>query len=144
MKQQLKRNERVVRRGHGQAGFTLVELMVVIAILAILASVVGVNVLGAFGEGNRAAAKSQIQSLRDAVVMYKLEHHKMPPDLNALVNNSKRNYLNQSTVPKDPWGHDYVYQQNGSEFTIITYGADGSQGGEGENADISSDNMQEE
>lgn len=130
-------------RGQGQAGFTLVELMVVIAILAILASVVGVNVLGAFGEGNRAAAKSQIQSLRDAVVMYRLEHRKMPPDLNALVNNSKRNYLNQSSVPKDPWGHDYVYQVQGSEFRIISYGADGVQGGDGENADIDSDNLQE-
>ena len=144
MQQQLKRNTRRPSRGHGQAGFTLVELMVVIAILAILASVVGVNVIGAFGRGNQSAAKTQIQSLRDAVVMYKLEHRKLPPDLGALVNNSKRNYLNQSVVPKDPWGADYLYQQEGSKFRIISYGADGSQGGQGEDADIDSDNMQEE
>jgi general secretion pathway protein G len=130
------------RRRRGQSGFTLVELMVVIAILAILASVVGVNVLGAFGQGTQAAAKTEIKVLQSAVVQFKLEHRKLPSSLDELVSNSRRNYLDSKELPKDPWGNAYIYQVEGSNFRIGSYGADGSQGGDGENADIWSDQIQ--
>ncbi len=129
------------RKGHEMAGFTLIELMVVIAILSILAAVVGVNVLGAFGEGSIAAAKTEIKSLADAVIMFKLENGKFPPDLETLINNPKRSYLDKSEVPADPWGNKYVYQVEGATFRIISYGADGTPGGEGENADIANDSI---
>lgn len=128
-------------RKRGQAGFTLVELMVVIAILAILASVVGFNLLGAIGEGNQGAAKTEIKTLQGAVVMYKLHHGKFPPDLESLVNNQRQNYLDKKEIPADPWGNKYMYTVEGSNFRIVSYGGDGQPGGEGENADISSDNI---
>lgn len=134
------REQRKARRA--QAGFTLVELMVVIAILAILASVVGVNVLGAFGQGTQAAAKTEIKALQSAVIQFKLEHRKLPGTLDELVTNSRRNYLDTKELPKDPWGNAYVYQIEGGNFRIGSYGADGSQGGDGENADIWSDQIQ--
>lgn len=135
-------NERKQDVRRGEAGFTLIELMVVIAILAILATVVGVNVLNAFGRGNEAAAKTAIKSLSDAVIMFKLENHKLPATLDELVTNAKqRNYLDKKEVPPDPWGNKYLYQVNGSEFKIMSYGADGSAGGDGENADIASDDI---
>lgn len=130
------------RRGcGGTAGFTLIELMVVIAILSILAAVVGVNVLGAFGEGSIAAAKTEIKSLADAVIMFKLENGKFPPDLETLINNPKRNYLSKNEIPADPWDNKYIYQVEGATFRIISYGADGTPGGDGENADIASDSI---
>ncbi|HNR29267.1 MAG TPA: type II secretion system major pseudopilin GspG [Candidatus Hydrogenedentes bacterium] len=129
-------------RGSGAAaGFTLIELMVVIAILSILAAVVGVNVLGAFGQGSVAAAKTEIKSLADAVIMFKLENGKFPSDLETLINNPKRNYLNKNEIPADPWGNKYVFQADGANFRIISYGADGTPGGDGENADIASDSI---
>lgn len=135
--------KRETKQRRAEGGFTLVELMVVIAILAILASVVGVNVLGAFGEGAQSAAKTQVKALSDAVVMYKLENKgKLPSDLQSLVNNPKRNYLDKKEVPEDPWGNEYTYEVSGSDFRIISYGADGSPGGEGEEADIISNELQ--
>ena len=125
----------------GQAGFTLVELMVVIAILAILASVVGFNLLGAIGEGNQGAAKTEIKTLSGAVVMYKLHHGKFPPDLESLINNQRQNYLDKKEIPSDPWGNKYLYTVEGSNFKIVSYGGDGQPGGDGENADIASDNI---
>jgi general secretion pathway protein G len=133
------------RRG-GEGGFSLIELMVVIAIIAMLAAIVGFNVLNALGKGERATAQNQISNFKTALINYRLELKKFPSTeegLKALVENEKGiKFLDQKEVPLDPWNHPYVYRlESGTEFVIVSYGADGQEGGTGENADISSDTM---
>lgn len=133
------------KRQSGQAGFTLVELMVVIAIIAGLATIVGVNVLGALGDADRATAQAQIRTFSTALVSYKIQFNKFPGSLNDLVQNPKnRNFLDSKTVPLDPWGNPYTYKSQGRNFTITSYGADGTPGGVDEDADISSDDLADE
>jgi len=124
-----------------QAGFTLVELMVVIAIIAILATIVGVNVIGQADEAAVTQAKAQIKNFKTALMAYRLKFKHFPSTsegLEALVSNEKANFLDSDMVPKDPWGNDYVYTCEGSSYKIICYGADGRAGGTGYDADIDS------
>ena len=126
----------------GEAGFTLVELMVVIAIIAGLATIVGVNVLGALDDADRATAQAQIRTFSTALITYKIQFNEFPSDLNGLVNNTKnRNFLDSNTVPVDPWGNPYRYKSQGRSFIITSYGADGTPGGTDDDADISSDDL---
>ncbi len=136
------KNEDTQGRRGGTAGFTLVELMVVIAIIAILATIVGANVLGALEDANRGKAQAQITTFKTAVVSYKLAFKKFPDNLDQLVNNSKRSFLDAKEVPADPWGNPYAYTLEGASFRIVSYGADGVEGGEGDNADIDSSNLE--
>ena len=134
-------------RRNGQAGFTLIELMIVIAIIAVLAGVVTTNLISAMGKGNTTAAAAQISNFKTALIAYKLEFKKFPTTsegLNALVNNGKTNFLDATEVPRDPWGNDYIYTSpgsHGSDFDIVSYGKDGTPGGDDENADIESWNL---
>ena len=127
------------------AGFSLIELMVVIAIIAMLATAVGVQMFDALDEGNMTTAKTEIKTFQTALLGYKIAFKKMPTTeqgLDALVNNEKKNFLDADAVPKDPWGNPYVYTlEGGNKYTIISYGEDGQPGGTGTAADISSDNL---
>jgi general secretion pathway protein G len=141
----------------GRAGFTLVEIMVVILIITILAGLVAVNVMHAPGESRVAAAKLQINQIQTALDLYKMANSRYPTQeqgLEALVRKPTREpipasfpddgYLKSHTLPKDPWGHDYVYLCPGSAgepCEIISYGSDGEEGGTGEAADLSSSNL---
>lgn len=124
----------------GTAGFTLVELMVVVSIIAILATIVGVYVLGAMDEGDQAKAKAEIRNLMTAVEMYRMKFKSYPDSLEALVNNSKGiRFLDTTRIPSDPWNNPYIYTLHGPrEYTIVSYGADGRPGGSGYEADITS------
>lgn len=137
------------RRKANEAGFSLIELMVVIAIIAMLAAVVGYNVLGALGEAENTTAKAEIRTFKNALISYRLTFKRFPTNeegLDALINNEKsKSFLDASEIPLDPWDNPYVYKIEGSrDFEVISFGADGTPGGDGENADISSKNLTED
>jgi len=132
-----------------QQGFTLIEIMVVVVILGVLAALVAPNILGRTGDARITAAKSDINSIGNALDLYKLDNHSYPSTdqgLEALVskpsgfpepaNWNPDGYL--KTLPTDPWGNEYLYLspgQNGG-YDLYSLGADKREGGEGENADV--------
>ncbi|MFP4088511.1 MAG: type II secretion system major pseudopilin GspG [Desulfobacteraceae bacterium] len=127
-------------------GFTLIELLIVMVILGLLAALVGPRMFGKVGKSRQKAAKAQITLFETALDTYKLDTSKYPTTgqgLEALRNQPSGverwdgPYLPKS-VPKDPWGHEYEYRCPGEhgDYDIISYGADGSPGGEDENMDI--------
>jgi general secretion pathway protein G len=123
-------------------GFSLMELMVVIMILGILAVVVQKNVWPMLDRAKVNTAKTDIKTLADAIGFYKMNNNKLPESLELLVTPDPKNgnaaYLELESVPLDPWDNQYDYKPQGSKFEIICYGADGMQGGEGFDEDISS------
>jgi general secretion pathway protein G len=135
-------------RRRGQAGFTLMELMIVIVILGMLAAIVAPRMIGATDDAKVASAKTQINAFKMALNMYKLEFGTYPTTgegLQALVTNGKKNFLEQDSVPNDPWGNPYVYVSPGSDghdFEVVSLGEDASPGGDGYAADIQSFDLQ--
>lgn len=130
-----------------QKGFSLIELMVVVVILGILASIVVPKILSRPDEARVVKAKQDILALENALDMYKLDNGFYPSTdqgLSALVTKptSSPEPLNWKaylkTIPKDPWGREYIYLHPGEhgEFDIFTLGADGKAGGTGINAEI--------
>jgi len=133
-------------------GFTLIELMVVIVILGILAGLVLPRFMGRTEEAKKTKARLQIENLEGALKLYKLDIGTYPTTeqgLEALVqkpstgtvpkNWREGGYLEKAKVPEDPWGRPYVYMSPGiknRDFDLKSLGADGEEGGEGENADI--------
>lgn len=130
-----------------QAGFTLIELMVVVVILAILAAFVVPMVMDRPDEARIVKAKQDIASISSALNLYKLDNYHYPTTeqgLEALVKKPTsepippnwKPYLKQ--LPKDPWGRPYLYVSPGEHgpFDLYTLGADGEEGGEGADADI--------
>ena len=136
---------RARRSGNRKLGFTLVELLVVLAILALLAGIVGPKVLGQLGGAKAKTAAVQIADLEKTLELFKLDVGRYPTadeGLNALVAKPPNAaawtgpYL-KGGVPLDPWSHPYVYKPGpGGTVEILSLGADGAPGGEGENADI--------
>lgn len=125
-------------------GFTLIELLVVLAILTLLAGLVGPRVLGQLGGAKSKTAAVQIADLDKSLELFKLDVGRYPTTeegLDALVKksataNSWNGPYLKGGVPTDPWGHPYKYANAGGKIEILSLGADGAPGGEGENADI--------
>ena len=139
MKNLLKRLHRPQRR---DAGFTLVEVMVVIVIIGLLATVVMINVLPSQDRAMREKARADIAVLEQAIETFRLETLRFPTaaeGLQALVappNGRDGGYIRR--LPADPWGNPYQYAFPGEKgrFDIYSFGADGVKGGEGNDADI--------
>lgn len=128
-------------------GFTLVELLVVLAILGLLAGLVGPRVMKFFGSSKSKTAALQIADLVATLDLYRLEIGHYPTQnqgLEALVSdpgdtsNWNGPYLKKAKVPKDPWGNEYQYRFPGEHgvVDVWSFGANGQEGGDGEDADI--------
>ena len=137
------------KRARGEGGFTLIEILVVIAIIALIMSLVGPRVLNYLGESKVKAAKIQIQSFGSALDLFNLDTGRYPntsEGLTALVQSPgtipawNGPYLKGGVLPNDPWGKAYVYRSPGQHgpYDIMSYGSDGQEGGTGTAADIAS------
>ena len=136
------------RRRSREAGFTLVEMMVVIVILGLLATVVAINVLPSQDKAMKEKARADVSVLEQALESYRLDMFAFPPTeagLQALVappagvqvdRYREGGYIRR--LPKDPWGNPYQYRAPGTRgaVDIFSFGADGREGGEGKDADI--------
>ena len=137
----------------GQSGgFSLIELMIVIVILGVLASMLVMRLTGKPDEARVTVAKTDMRTLGSALKFYKLDNYVYPTTeqgLQALLrkpesqplprNYPEGGYLEGTDLPKDPWGNEYIYRSPGEEnrpFEIISLGADGKEGGEGVEKDI--------
>ena len=136
-------------RRRDQRGFTLIEMMVVLAIIGVLAALIVPNVLGRADEARVTAARTDVANLSQALKLYKLDNLQYPTGeqgLAALVSkptqdpvpNAWRNYVEK--LPQDPWGRPYQYLNPGvhGEVDVLSLGADGQPGGDGFNADVGS------
>lgn len=133
---------------YSQRGFTLIEVLVVVAILAILAAIVVPRVMDRPDEARRVAAKADIAAIGQALKLYRLDNGAYPgtdqgllalvqkPTTNPVPGNWTKPYLDR--LPKDPWGGDYQYLNPGvrGEIDIFSFGADRARGGEGNAADV--------
>ena len=134
--------------GRRDRGFTLIELMVVIVIIALLATIVVPNLLGASDDARVATAKAQIKSFQTALIAYKMKFNTFPGSsegLQALISNGQKNFMSSDVIPKDPWGNDYGYTcpgAQGHDYEIVSYGEDGQPGGSEYASDIVSWNLQ--
>ena len=131
-------------RSKVRRGFTLIELVVVILILAILAALIVPRVVGRTSDAKRAKAASDISTLRGLVQQFHVDCDRFPDtlqDLRTRPSDGASGWHGPYTdkeLPTDPCGNEYAYEVNsdGSDYTIKSYGADGAPGGDGDNADI--------
>ncbi len=129
------------------SGFTLIELLIVMVIIGLLAAFIVPKLIGRVGESKITAAKAQIELISTAIDIYKLDTGKYPSQDTGLqslntkpgdVRNWKGPYMKKNKIPKDPWGTEYIYINPGThgDYDLISYGADGSEGGSDDNKDI--------
>jgi general secretion pathway protein G len=138
-------------KASSQKGFTLIELMIVIAILGLLAALVGTNVMSKLGEAKVSTTRNQIRQLMTVLDDFKRVCNFYPSTdqgLNALVqppqgkeckNYPAEGFISGGHVPKDAWDNEFLYESDGNKFVIRSLGSDGQPGGTGNAADISSE-----
>jgi general secretion pathway protein G len=137
---------------HGEQGFTLVEMLVVIAIIGLIMGLIGPRVLNYLSESKVKAAKIQMQSFSSSLDLFNLDAGRYPSSSEGLAALVRRPpgvaawngpYLKGGNVPNDPWNNAYIYRAPGEHgpFDIVSLGSDGQEGGSGTAADISLDTM---
>jgi general secretion pathway protein G len=135
------------RQRSRSGGFTLIEILVVVVIIGILGAVIVPNLLGRPDQARVTAAQSDLRSLSNALDIYRMDNFNYPSTeqgLEALVSQPSgfpepKNYAPGGYIkklPTDPWGSPYIYERSESGFSLYSLGADGTEGGEGLNADI--------
>ena len=130
-----------MQRNDEARGFTLLEIMVVLVIIGVLAALVAPRFIERADEAKVQATKSQINSIAQALKLYRLHNNRYPTSsegLQALVTADKDGHKYMDELPRDAWGNDFVYLSPGvhGDFDILSYGADGKSGGSGFDADI--------
>lgn len=138
-------------------GFTLLEIIVVVFILSLLAAIVAPKIIGRTDDARIAEAKVQIKNFETALKLFKIDNGFYPSTEQGLASLVEKptvgqipqkyregGYLEQRRIPSDPWSNPYIYLSPGlyGDFDIISYGADGKEGGEGKDADIKSWDIQ--
>jgi len=134
-----------------EKGFTFLELMVVIVIIGVLASLAGPSIYNRIGASRQVTARNQVELFATALENYRVDNSKYPtseqglaalwqsPSIPPIPNNWNGPYL-LKTPPKDPWGNEYIYRcpgdHNSAGYDLISYGADGTLGGEKEDIDL--------
>jgi general secretion pathway protein G len=132
-----------------QRGMTLIELLLVMAILAFIGGIVTTQIWGQKDKADQKGAKVQIDSFSQPLGAFRLDVGRYPTTAEGLdalvkapsgVSNWHGPYLSKNVIPKDPWGNEYKYSSPGAhgEYDIVSLGADGREGGEGKDADVTS------
>lgn len=130
-----------------RAGFTLLEILIVVAIIGLIASIVAPRLIGRIGKSKTIIARAQIESFGTALETYRLDTGEYPSEAQGLlvlverpdnVLNWHGPYLRKRVIPNDPWGKPYIYSYPSKygDYEIISYGSDRNEGGEEEAADI--------
>lgn len=129
--------EERVATAAAEAGFTLIEILLVVAIIGMMAAVAAVNLGGQMGKAQVNAAKSSISAIRLAVGRYEVDTGKYPSSLQNLITKGSEKgwngpYLERAEqgLPKDPWDNDFQYSVQGNQFTVVSAGPDGAFGTE--------------
>jgi general secretion pathway protein G len=136
----------------GEAGFTLVEMLVVITIIGLIMGLIGPRVLNYLNESKVKTARIQLQSFSSALDLFYLDAGRYPSTSEGLAALVQRTpgvaawngpYLKGGSLPNDPWNHPYIYRAPGERapYEIISYGSDGQEGGSGIAADISTEHL---
>ncbi|MCP4753193.1 MAG: type II secretion system major pseudopilin GspG [Proteobacteria bacterium] len=143
-----KLNSQIDSARNRQNGFSFLEIMIVIVIMAGMVAIVGPMLFGKLDEAKIDQAKIQMKNLMAAMDLYHLDNSVYPttdqgiealldkPEVGVIPGSWRGPYLRGAKIPKDPWNYDYFYQSDGSTVLMKSLGADGSEGGEGINADI--------
>jgi len=116
---------------HTQQGFTLIEILIVVIIIGLIASLVAPNLIGRYERSREEIAKAQVEMLSSGVLSFKLDMNRYPSSFEELVKSTdpkwRGPYLSKQTLPKDPWGQDYQYKVPGEHgpYDVYSLGASG-------------------
>ena len=118
----------------GQCGFTLIEILIVVAIIGLIAALIGPNLMGRFERSKEEITKAQVEMLSSAVQAFMIDMRRYPNSLEELINSTdpqwRGPYLSKRIIPKDPWGRDYQFKCPGDHgpFDLSSLGPDGKLG----------------
>lgn len=132
---------KLAARAYRQAGFTLIEIMVVVIILGILVSLIAPNIFGVLDDAEITATKVQMRNVEVALDTYRMNHSRYPTSeegLEILINPPGRSRGYIDAIPKDSWNNEYEYRSPGEhgDYDLWSYGRDGKEGGEGIDTDL--------